>query len=297
MGATWVRFDIEWGNVQYGSPDKSTWDSYDALVKAIAAHHLEGLGVILFTPQWARDPACSGGAKCPPKDPATFAKFAAEVASRYKAYGVHAWEIWNEENSYDFWATKTDCAAYTALLQATYPAIKKADPDSIVVTGGLAPLKTDNHNISQPDFLSCIYSSGGKAYFDAVGDHPYTYPALPGAGATDAWNRMSASSNSLRGIMLANGDGEKKIWITEFGVPTNGPDPHWYVSEAQQAQTAAASGALYKTYAWAGPFFWYTIKDGSTETTTNENFFGLVRADGSEKPAFETLKNLILSGL
>jgi hypothetical protein len=296
LGATWVRFDIEWGLVQYSSPNNSSWSSYDTFINALAAHHLKGLGIILFTPEWARDSRCTGGAKCPPKDPATFATFAAEVAQRYKGR-VDAWEIWNEPNNYDFWATKTDCNAYTQLLKVTYPAIKKVNADAIVITGGLAVESTDNNNVSQTAFLSCIYKDGGKNYFDAVGDHPYTFPALPSSSATNAWAQMSLAAPNLRGIMIANDDSDKKIWITEFGVPTNGPNSYWYVSEQGQVQMVNDAMNLYKTYTWAGPFFWYTLRDSGTTTDTNENFFGLTRADGSIKPAFTTLKNIISAKL
>jgi hypothetical protein len=296
LGATWVRFDIEWGDVQYSSPNNSTWSAYDIVANAIAAHHLKGLGIILFTPQWARAASCSGGAKCPPANPAQYATFAAQVAARYKGK-VDAWEVWNEPNNYDFWATKTDCAAYTQLLKATYPAIKQANAGAIVVTGGLAVEATDNNNISQTDFLNCIYKNGGQGYFDAVGDHPYTFPALPSSSMSNPWAVMSETVSNLRSIMVQNGDSDKKIWITEFGAPTNGPDSHWYVSEGAQAAMVTDAMDLYKTYSWAGPLFWYTLKDASSDTSTNENFFGLVRSDNSLKPAYTTLKSIISGGL
>jgi hypothetical protein len=297
LGATWVRFDIEWGDVQYSSPTSSTWGSYDMLVNALVAHHLHGLGVITYTPQWARSPNCYNGVECPPANPSTFATFAAEVAARYKNDGMHYWEIWNEPNNYAFWAPKTNCDAYTALLKATYPAIKQADPNSIVITGGLSPASTDGNNISPTDFLGCVYAAGGEGYFDAVGDHPYTFPLFPSNDGTGAWNQMLVTDPSLRSIMVANGDVNKKIWLTEFGAPTDGPDPAWYVSEASQSQMVTDVVQTYESYPWAGPLFWYTFKDGGTATSTNENFFGLVRADGSTKPAYQTLQSLISAGL
>jgi hypothetical protein len=299
LGIMWVRFDIEWGNVQYSSSStaQSTWASYDTLVKALAAHHLYGLGIITYTPAWARAPGCNGGVECPPADPTTFATFAAEVAARYKNDGMHYWEIWNEPNSFNFWATKANCAAYTNLLKVTYPVIKRADPNAIVVTGGLAPESTDNVNISPTDFLTCVYKNGGKKYFDAVGDHPYVFPASPANDTSGAWAQMSLTNPNLRSIMTANGDGSKKIWLTEFGVPTNGPNSYWYVSESAQAQMAATAMRLYKSYDWVGPIFWYSFRDSGTSTATNENFFGLTRFDGSIKPAYTTIKNMIATGL
>jgi len=297
LGVTWVRFDIEWGDVQYSSSSSFTWSSYDTLISALAAHHLHGLGVILFTPQWARAAGCDNGVECPPADPSTYATFAAEIAARYKGDGMHDWEIWNEPNNYNFWAPKTDCVAYTSLLQATYPAIKKADPDAVVVTGGLAPESTDGNNTSPTDFLNCVYNAGGKNYFDAVGDHPYTFPAFPSSTGSGAWDQMSVTTPSLRSIMVANGNANKKIWITEFGAPTDGPDPQWYDTEAQQSEMLTDTFQLYESYPWAGPLFWYSLQDAGTSTSTNENFFGLIRADGSTKPAYQTLQNIIAAGL
>ena len=147
------------------------------------------------------------------------------------------------------------------------------------------------------DFLTCIYKDGGKDYFDAVADHSYTFPALPSSNNINIWQQMSKTNPSLRSIMIANGDGDKKIWITEFGAPTDGPDPHWYVSEAGQSAMVTDTMNLYKTYSWAGPIFWYSLTDGGNATTTNENFFGLIRADGTPKPAYTTLQNIISAGL
>ncbi|MDO8741959.1 MAG: polysaccharide pyruvyl transferase family protein [bacterium] len=297
LGVEWVRFDIEWGNVQYDSPDRSNWKYYDTLVKTIAAHHLKSLGIIVFTPEWARTANCTGGAKCPPRDPALFATFAAQVVARYKNEGVHHWEIWNEPNNYNFWATKSDCVAYAALLKETYPAIKRVDPKAVIITGGLSPASTNDVNFSPVDFLECIYKNGAKNYFDAVGHHPYSYPNQPSNVTAGAWAQMYKTSPSLRSTMVANGDQDKKIWITEFGTPTNGPDAHWFVSEENQSRMVSEAVALYKTFPWGGPFFWYTLKDDGVSTSTNENFFGLIRYDGSPKPAYNVLREIILKKL
>jgi len=37
---------------------------------------------------------------------------------------------------------------------------------------------------------------------------------------------------------------------------------------------------------WFGALFWYSYQDLGSATTTNQNFFGLVRYDGSLKPAY-----------
>jgi polysaccharide biosynthesis protein PslG len=293
LGVQWVRFDIEWGFVQYASKTDIDWRRYDRVVNALQKHNLQGVGIITYTPQWARKPDCRGGAHCPPADPYEFAEFASMVVNRYKSKGMRYWEIWNEQNSYDFWATKADCVAYTDLLKATYPAIKKADPTAFVITGGLAPIGTTDVNIDSLQFIQCMYAQGGKPYFDAIGYHPYTYPRLVTEGNDNAWQRMNMTTPSIRSIMLENGDGAKKIWLTEFGAPTGGPDPKWYMSEEKQAQMVTDTMTQYKKYDWAGPIFWYTYKDSGNTNATNENFFGFVRFDGSFKPAYHVMKELL----
>lgn len=302
MGIEWVRFDIEWGFVQYGNDKEKNsktyeWSRYDRIINALNKYNLKALPILTYTPEWARVPGCKGGAHCPPADPKTFAKFASTAAERYKSKGVHYWEIWNEPNSHNFWATKADCKAYTALLKTTYPAMKKADPNAFIIMGGVAQVATNDVSISALDFLSCIYNEGGKNYFDAVNDHPYTFPQLPSDSLTNAWARMSLGVMNFRNIMIANGDGNKKIWMTEFGVPTGGPDKNWYVSEEKQAKMVEDSIRLYRTYDWAGPLFWYTYIDSGVEPTSNENFFGFIRFDGTPKPAYNTLKEIIKKGL
>ncbi len=297
LGAKWVRFDIEWGFVQQSSRDKYDWSKYDRIVDALLKNNLKALPILTYSPEWARVPGCRGGSHCPPQYPENFADFASEAVKRYKKKGVHYWEIWNEPNSYDFWATKADCKAFSELLKATYPAMKRADSQAFIVTGGLAQVSTTDVNIAPLEFIECMYKNGAKNYFDAIGFHPYTFPQLPSDNKDNGWGRMGLASKSVRSIMAKYNDSEKKIWLTEFGVPTGGPDPKWYLTEQKQAETIADSIELYKKSPWAGPLFYYTYLDSGYEPTSNENFFGLVRFDGSLKPAHGVLKDLISKGI
>ncbi len=299
LGVGWVRIDMEWRHIQWkDDPLFFDWSKFDRFVDLALTHNIKILTILDFAPKWAEDPACPGDTPhCAPASPALFATFAKAVVERYSSKGISHWEIWNEPNSYSFWGPKSDCVAYTDLLKATYPIIKKADPEAVVITAGLSPASTDGTNMAPMDFLTCVYENGGKNYFDAVGSHPYTFPTFPSVLVPHAWAQMSVTSPNLRSIMIENGDSNKKIWMTEFGVPTNGPDSNWYVSEDKQAQMMIDAVNLYKTYDWVGPIFWYTLKDSGADTTTNENFFGLIRFDGSLKPAYKVLKDLISNGI
>ena len=131
-------------------------------------------------------------------------------------------EIWNEPNIALFWQPKPDPSAYTADLVAAYSAIKAVDPSAFVISGGLAPTVTKNHNISAIDFLKAMYADGAKGSFDAFGYHPYSFPELPDSNES-GWSQMARTSPSLRSVMIRNGDGNKPIWVTEFGAPSGGP--------------------------------------------------------------------------
>ena len=72
--------------------------------------------------------------------------------------------------------------------------------------------------------MQAMYANGAKGYFDALGHHPYCFPAAPGdAQNWSGWYQMYGPSNSLRATMTANGDGGKKIWATEFGYRRTAP--------------------------------------------------------------------------
>jgi hypothetical protein len=109
----------------------------------------------------------------------------------------------------------------------------------------------------------------------------------------------------MRSVMTTYGDGAKKIWMTEYGAPTGGPglaadvgnyligsSPD-HVTEALQEKMLREVLPLHASYDWAGPMFWYSYLDGGTSQSDRENFFGLIRYDGTQKPAYTTLMTLL----
>lgn len=308
LGVTWIRYDINWGDVQPTSATSYSWGPYDRVVSAVNAAGLHSLATIAYTPLWAREANCrSVGDTCPPANPAAFATFAAAVASRYAPWGVHTWEIWNEPNVSTFWKPAPDPQAYTTLLKDAATSIRAHDSKAVILVGGLTGSLSTGTSIAAISFLQSIYADGGKNSFDAVAMHPYTYPYSSTYPTVYSWREMADAPTNLRAIMEANGDSSKKIWITEYGAPTDGPGTELsedsntpiaqinYVSESLQAQLLVSAVQQYETYPWAGPFFWYSYKDLGTNTDTRENFFGLVRADGTHKPAYAAYQQAISS--
>ncbi len=305
LSAGWLRFDISWDDIQATSSVSYQWAKPERIVNAAIARQMKLLPILTYTPKWARAADCLGGNKCPPVNPSDFANFAAEAVKHFKI-NVHAWEVWNEPNLAQFWQPAANVADYATLLKAAYPAMKAQDAAATVITGSLGPTDTAAGNIAQLEYFDQFYKQGTKSSFDAVGYHPYSFPVRPlYKQPWNAWTQMNDTKPSLRSIMAANGDSAKKIWITEFGAPTGGPGAvatlasynlsqyPTHVDEQLQAQILIDGVGAVPKLLWAGPLFWYSYKDAGTDPSTIENFFGLLRFDGSRKPAYDAVISLL----
>lgn len=296
LGVHWARFQLLWANVQRWGPASYDWAPVDELVTKLGQRGIRPLAVLGTTPPWAARVAGCNRDTCAPTDPAQLAVFARTAATRYSGK-IAAYELWNEPNTANFYAPAPDPVAYTRLLRATYPAIKGADAQVTVVTGGLAPAVTvldavgAAQTVQPVDFVATIYANGGRGSFDAVGWHPYCYSQYPGGSDPgSAWVQLYGSPRNVRALMVANGDGSKKIWATEFGAHTD-PAGEGYITEAAQAAYLGSGIDQWRTYSWAGPMILYQLRDRGTDRADRENYFGLERYDGSHKPAYTTVSS------
>jgi polysaccharide biosynthesis protein PslG len=290
LGAGMLRFDIDWSHIQRGGPSRYDWAPQDAVVRGARARGIAILGAIAYTPAWAR--AAGTTDKYPPTSIADYGRFCGATAGHFVPMGVHAFEVWNEPNTASFFMPVPNVSKYTAMLKACYTAIKAVDRSATVVTGGTAPAGAyDNSGSSSTvnpiNWLQGIYANGGGGYFDAVGHHPYSFPYPPSVDAVwSAWRQMAGTVPSLRSVMVAHGDAGKKIWATEWGLPTDGPAGSGFVSESSQASQVLQAYSLWRSYPWAGPLFLYQLRDVGTRTDSIENFFGLTNFNFTSKPAF-----------
>jgi polysaccharide biosynthesis protein PslG len=296
LGATWLRFDFAWTDIQRSNAASYDWTRYDTLVARAQAHGMQVVGMIGYTPGWARDAACTGTQFCRPKDPAAYATFAGQAAARFAPRGVHHWEIWNEQNTALFFKPAADPVYYTSMLRQAYSAIHAADPKAVVITGGTAPAASNGGDLSPVDFVSRSYAAGAKNNFDALGHHPYCYAGSfdcpDSTQAWSAWSQMASTPTSLRSLLTANGDAAKQIWGTEFGAPTAGASAA--VTEGHQATMLATAVARWSSYAYTGgPLFLYSLKDRGTNPGNKEDWFGVLRADGSHKQSFTKLQTAL----
>jgi polysaccharide biosynthesis protein PslG len=274
--ATWLRVLIDWHLVE-PMPGAFDWGYVDHWINGARQRGLNVLGLIAYTPDWARTPGSYFSA--PPIDPNTFAAFSEKVVQRYRDR-VSSWEIWNEPNVPLFFGHVSDRAArYTELLKAAYPAIKASQPDSTVVAAGLSRAWAPD---DPPAFVNAIYQLGAKGSFDAMAMHPYVYPNGLAIDDHNGWSDVE----KVRKLMVDNGDGDKKIWMTELGAPTSAPSA---AGVSQDEQARQITDVLWKAAqsGFSGPAFIFSIRDIDTADQDNDqdNFGALLTSDWQPKVA------------
>lgn len=278
----WAYYHAENGNFAWGHPDM-----------VINHAHTQGLTIIArlgLTPEWAR----------PPDTPLTyldthayddFAIYAAAFAARYQGKVSHL-IVWNEPNlSYEWGYRQTTADDYVALLRAVYPAVKTANPQMGVLAGALAPnLEPAGSPWAVNDlvYLTEMYAAGAADYFDGLAVHVYGLTSPPEAEpGPEQLNFRRVEL--MRQIMVAQGDGETPMFITETGW---NDDPRWTmaVRPAQRItytldsfRYAEANWPFVQTMAvWAFRF--------PQPTHSYMDYFTLVTPDFLPKPLYDELQ-------
>ena len=284
MGVDNVRVFIPW---IYTEPlqGKYNWAPIDAIMDAAKARNMGVLAMVNSTPPWAGIDGNFPGANTP--DPVAYAHFMNLVATRYSST-VSAYEVWNEANCNCFYDPVSP-SSYTKLLQAAYPVIKAADPTATVIAAGLSSVFSAGGVTMNPvDYVAQMYAAGAKGSFDALAFHPYQETLMFSDGQGMVLSPYTQIQH-IHDLMAAFGDGAKKIWITEYGVPTD------HVSQATQAdyiqnlietwQTMSKDGVNY-----GGPLFIYTTRDGQP----GSGYFGIFDANWIPKEAAFVIAQEIL---
>lgn len=274
-GVGWVRLDFLWEDIE---PKEGNFDfaKYDNIVHLLKAKGIHILGILHYSTEWAS--AC-GKWNCPPKDNAVFINYVSKVINRFKGQVKH-WEIWNEPDSYTYWQPQDGLKSYCQLLKEVYLAAKKIDPDCKILNGGLA------NGISS---VNNLYDNGAKGYFDILNVHFFQNP-LSGKNSIAA---VGAFPKLAYKIMARNGDGDKKIWITEIGCPGVKPkiktDNWWLGANPDEARQAGWVKAVYSELLknqQVEKIFWAFFRDTKKHWNNGVDYFGLLRWDFSKKPSF-----------
>jgi hypothetical protein len=221
---------------------------------------------------------------------AAFARYAQFVVARGKPH-VRWAEIWNEWNlksgALPRGGSSGEAPDYVRLARTTYERLKAEDPDILVLAG------SSGDDIPEwpwtPDWpwMREAIGHGLLLQTDGVAVHLYNHCMPARAVGSD---ELAARLDSIRGLVSAAGQPRMPIFVTEVGWPTHrGP--------CGIAETAAAAHSLRflleaSVRPWVAGVWFYELQDSGNDPTNPEHRFGLLRRDGTEKPAGCLLREL-----
>ncbi len=199
-GIGWAREEIQWRTVEqakgvYKIPDEM-WqhlkDNKEAGIKTeldlVYGNTLYSNGQSVMVP--------------PESDEyiAAYAAWCEWMARETKGY-ADAFCVWNEYDISNFNPTDVSDENYAKILKAVYPAIKRGNPNAIVV--GLESAGFDLV------YVENVFKAGGLDYMDVVGMHHYKHKPA----------ELKLYSERLKALLEKYGHPNKSIWWTEFGYP------------------------------------------------------------------------------
>ena len=303
-GIGWIKQMFSWEEIEpqkdYFFDDKfkkSSWQKYDEIVDLSEKYGIRIIARLDRPPAWTRKD--NRYPTAPPDNFEDYARYVKTVVARYKGRIQH-YQIWNEPNIWPEWGDQAvDPPAYAAMLRAAFKAAKSADPDVVVLSAPLAQtLEESSRNMSELKYLDALYKAGARDYFDVQLANAYGFGMPPDAPPDP--NALNFSRlKLLREVMERNGDGNKTIWLNEFGwnaTPQDFPAHNAYwgrVTEEQQAAYTTQAIQLARSWGWIGVLnTWYFRQVGDIPVDKSEYFFRIVDVDFTPRPIFHALKEV-----
>ncbi|HEX8206345.1 MAG TPA: hypothetical protein VF587_09835 [Solirubrobacteraceae bacterium] len=278
LNARWARHFVFWDDFD----QKEGFGAYEAMV---AEEDRRGVKT-LITVMSAKGEA--------PSDHQAFADFMAVTARTLG--GAEAFEVWNEADEGLFWSGGPNPPAYVDVLKRSYSAIKSVRPDALVV---FSPTVGNNFG-----FLQAAYDAGAKGSFDVMSvhtdtaclDRPPSYYYREPDGRIGRFAFLGY--REVYKVMQANGDGDKPIWMTEFGWSaaqhtcefgaSAGQKPAGVAEDVQAAWLLEAMNCMERD-PYVQVAMWFNNRDLSDDGKM-ANMYGLRRFDSSARPAFDAFR-------
>ena len=254
LGARWVRLNSHgFGGLNQLQVDL---DNTDAVLQEAAR---AGLSVVVVIGPW---PGTRTGSYTPsylPEDLHGYANWVEHCVARYQGEGWPeiVWEVDNEPDLHNSEPPRgargkakpgsfETPAEYATVLLVTAEAIRRADPDATVLSGGMYRANTPK----------------GKAYLERVLEQPGVLDAIDGlslhlyfaeSGLDPLYRLMDVAKE------LAP---DKPVWITETSVPSSAQRAEIATPEWQAERVVALHGALLAE--GVDRVFWHTLMDAPT---------------------------------
>jgi polysaccharide biosynthesis protein PslG len=223
-----LRILMNWSRIEPTRGGGYDWFDLDVTVAQAARSGIRILPFMYLTPEWvARDldhRTCDRCNVFTPRSKAArraWRRFIRAAVARYGRGGtfwkenpkvpkrpIHAWQIWNEQNSRVFYKPNPSPRKYAKLLRAARKAIRSEDRRADVVLGGMAELAGSPKAMNGSKYLRKLYRVRGvKRDFDGVAPHPYGPTML----------QVREQIALVRKQMRHAHDRGADLWVTEIG--------------------------------------------------------------------------------
>ena len=291
LGVGWTRIKFQWADVQAAGPESWTPKVSDAQIEAERAAGRMVVGLLIGIPDWARDAnRLPQGLWLEPDDPGnTWATFVRTAMARY-AGRIDHWVIWNEPDiDIDAIAHTWDGSVddFYQLQRTAYLVAKETNPDAIIHLAAFTYWADVYAGREQymARLLDRILADPAayrhNHYFDVATAHLYFQP-----------NQIYDLVTLFRDIMAQRGL-DKPLWLVETNAPPHDDPswrvPNWTLSVTVNEQAAFMPQAVAAALAaGAQRIGVYKLIDTPDDRAANPEPFGLLRRDGSRRPAFIT---------
>jgi CDP-paratose 2-epimerase len=279
LGIRHLRTGISWAD--YFRPGGPAW--YDWQMG-----RLRQSGVEILLSVWHTPPSIAEGGACngPPRRLRDYADFIDRVITDYGDCWHHL-ELWNEPNNRFKWDFERHDPGWRKFARMIVNAANWAQRRGRrTVLGGMIPV--DHH------WLNLMRDLGALAFIDVVAIH-----AFPGMWFADRpnweWFRDWHGWAEKLAYVRAHAGG-RPVWVTETGLAT------WDLARDREARFDLQARAIEDLVeAPAERFYFYSLIDldprreaiEGFHVDENEYHMGLVRHDGTRKPAFHRLRELL----
>lgn len=282
----WIRLGLHWERME-PSPGQWQWTDFDRLMQVIEEEQLKPLIYMVGSAPFATSAptGVSNPDQYPPTNPQLFANSFVTLANRYPY--ASAWQVWNEQNIPPFWQPAENPLQYQQLLESSLTALASARPDATQVIGGHAYYS--QMPVRGGLMLEAMIQLGSIKPDRVTAYHPYSQePEGDVRGTGDFIANASMVNQYLRHY------GSGPIWATEFGWSSYaGPvELQPIIGERGQADYMLRRLALMSAMDF-DRIFLFTLSDLDARATPRDQFYGLLRLDGSEKPAYKALKRFL----
>jgi hypothetical protein len=288
-GVDLLRISFGWDAIE-AEKDKMTWLFWDEYVKtAVEEYGITLIPYVCYTPRWNSSGAGDNAYywDYPPVDFEEFGQFMKALVGRYKKW-IHSWEIWNEPDISIYWRGTAE--EFSRLVKIGSQAVREADPNALVVLGGIA---------YNPAFIQELFRDHGVSPFvDVVNIHNYYETWSP-----NPVERIRDYIQEVRDVVNRYGN-RQPMWMAEVGYSTFRQGGHvsseynatyeYEHTPAYQAVDLVRRLSLVLSTGMCSAIAWYEIKDlpPSDEVIGDEynnRYLGIARIDHSPKPAEKSL--------